>query len=274
MAATQPKPEVNQALTIIEQWPIMRVDMERVKELLAENLGGEPLGPRDLTRIKMPAAGGRTWEVPTAGEPDVVQFIDAVLVFTKPGRAYWPGAFQGGSEPPDCFSDDMLTGSKYGACKSCQFNVFGSKVGNDGQPGPGKACKEGRALYFMSQYSTSRPQYIMAPPTSLQNMRDYLLRLSDQELALYEVVTRLGLEVVPNAAGIKYSRIKPTLVSPITDPIMQAKMRDIAHGWRPALAAVRSSAFLADDGDETDPTGQYGNGRTGELRGDEDDEVV
>lgn len=272
MAATKPTTDdsASQALAIIEQWPAMRVDMERVKALLAENLGGEPLGPRDLTRIKMPTAGGRSWEIPTAGEPDVVQTIDVVLLFTKLGRAYWPGTFQGGSEPPECFSDDMVTGSKYGACRPCQFNQFGSKVGNDGQPGAGKACKEGRALYFMSAYSTSRPQYIILPPTSLQPMRDYLLRLSDQELALYEVVTRLSLEVVPNAAGIKYSRIKPSLVAPITDPGMLTKMRDLAQGWRPALAAARSSAFLADD--EPDPSGQFSNNSS--ARGDEADEAI
>lgn len=254
MAAT--KDQNSTALTIIQDWPVMRVDLEKVKALLEENLGGEPLGPRDLTRIKMPSAGGRSWEVPTAGEPDVVQALDVVLIFTKLGRAYWSGAYKGGSEPPECFSDDMVTGSKYGACRACQFNQFGSKISADGEAGPGKACKEGRALYFMSQYSTSRPQYIIVPPTSLQPMRDYLLRLSDQELALYEVVTRLGLEVVKNASGINYSRIRPQLVSPITDPALLDKMQTMARSWKPALAATRSAAFLADDA-EIDATGGH-----------------
>lgn len=266
MATTKPvAASDDKALVIIQQWPVMTVDMARVKELLEENLGGEPLGPRDLTRIKMPSAGGRSWEVPTATEPDVVQHLDVVLLFTKLGRAYWPGSYRGGNEPPECFSDDMVQGSKYGACRTCQFNQFGTKIGQDGEAGPGKACKEGRALYFMSQYSTSRPQYIILPPTSLQPMRDYLLRLSDQELALYEVVTRLGLEVVPNTNKINYSRIKPQMVAPITDPEVATKMRDMAYGWRPALQAARSAAFLAEDGDETDP-----NGRVGESAEEED----
>jgi hypothetical protein len=244
----------DKALAIIESWPIMSVDMERVKSLIAENLGGEPLGPGDLTRIKMPSAGGRAWEVPTAGDPAITPDLDVVLIFTKMGRAYWPDAFKGGSTPPECFSDDMIRGSKYGACAACQFNQFGTKIGSDGSPGPGKACKEGRALYFMSAYSTSRPQYIILPPTSLKPMRDYLLRLADQEYTLYDVVTTLSLEVLPNQGGISYSRIKPKLAAPITDPEMAARMREISQSWRPALQATRSAAFLADDEGATTAT--------------------
>ena len=46
------------------QYQIMTMDPSEIKDIMAENMGGEQLSVSDLTIIKVPSGGGTTWSIP------------------------------------------------------------------------------------------------------------------------------------------------------------------------------------------------------------------
>ncbi len=111
------------ALTIGNQeYAILKSGVEQLPEILKANLGSDGLNVSDLDRIKMPAGGGISWEVPTLTGLKTEQVIKGVIVFHKNVRAFWEKAFgDAPGEPPDCSSDDgiMGVGKPGGDCAKC-----------------------------------------------------------------------------------------------------------------------------------------------------------
>lgn len=237
-----PRSEVVKLSDAVKDYPALRGDPTQALAVLRENMGGERLTEFDLDRVKMPAGGGKFWEVPTLGDVESAKEIEGVVVITKNVRAYWPfGIDEGsGNEPPQCASADAIIGigDPGGDCETCPFAQFGSstKEGSKGQ-----ACKQMRQLFVLSPRSVL-PLVLTLPPTSLAGARRYFMRLASHSGIYYwATTTKIGLEQADGPAG-KYSVATFSQGTPLTDadalavttyrdaltPIITARMPDAA----------------------------------------------
>jgi hypothetical protein len=206
--------------------------------LAAEVLApGERLGIGDLPRVKMPAAGGTTWELPT-GEP--AKEIEGVIVHRQLTRAYWAVAFDGGAAAPDCSSVDAVTGvgNPGGSCATCPHSQWGSAA-----DGRGQACRLITQLYVAVD-GAPLPWVISLPPSAAAATRQYLVGLlAIHGLPYWAVRTTIRLEKRQSAQGITYS--VPLFV---TTRHLTPDERAAVERQRPVFAAIAaSSPVIADD---------------------------
>ena len=84
-------------------------DPVNLNELFSEELDG--LRP-SFERIKIPAGGGISYEVPgdDPDSPDTVKEFTAVILHHHPVNSYFKDKFSGASNPPDCASIDGKVG--------------------------------------------------------------------------------------------------------------------------------------------------------------------
>lgn len=209
-------------LTVVKpgEFAVVAADIGQV---IKSNLGGEAISPADLIRIRVPAGGSTTWEVPTPnGDTESLKAVDAVVVHVARRRAYWPNATPTG-EPPACASADCVTGvgEPGGACDKCPHNAFGSAHKGDGTSGRGKACKESKLLFILRD-GHRLPEVVVVPPGSLRPMRRYQLNL---ERPYWSYVTRLELNRVHNKDGIAYAEVQPSQAGNLNEEQVAAVSR-------------------------------------------------
>ena len=177
-------------------------EYEAIREVMADNLGGERLSLSSLDRIKMPAGGALSWEVNTIGGAESVSTLSGVIVHEHKTRTYWQESFEtsGGDTPPDCFSEDLMTGqgNPGGECADCPFSQFGA---NSERP----ECREGRVLFLLCKDS-ALPVAVSLPPSSLRAYTEYKVRLSRALIRISDIETHFTLEREKNKKGIPYSR--------------------------------------------------------------------
>lgn len=206
-------------LTVIDQIHTQLATLPRVAALVRENLG-DGISSLDLSRIRIPAGGGLAWEYPTASGPEPRAAFEGIILARQNARAYWETALEAGSgnAPPDCKSDDGAfgVGDPGGDCSRCPFAQFGSKAGSNAQ-----ACKALTLLYVLVP-GEQLPVVVVAPPTSLRPIKDYMMRLTSNGNAYWHVVTKFGLESTKNAGGIKYSRLSMTMSGVMDEPSIAA----------------------------------------------------
>lgn len=236
-------------------YELMRITQAEIQELVGEALApGETLGLGDLTRIKVPAGGSTTWAIPDplAGTEVETKEITGIILRADTRRGYWKDAYDGSNDPPDCGSDDGVTGvpndeSEHpgpgGACADCPFNEFGSA-----ENGIGKACKESRLLFVLTEDSIL-PVVIGVPPASLAPLKAYRVGLLRTKRKLAGVVTKLTLEKAENAGGIKYGRIIPAMAAEL-EPEAAAKVAAYAEILAPAMSRVQLQRDDVDMGEE------------------------
>lgn len=188
-------------------YALLRMEPDDVTELLRDALGGEALAFKDLDRIKFPSGGGTTFEVPTLDGEVAAKELKGVIIGRQTRRAYWPFPLEERPDDddgrPHCASVDGWTGvgDPGGDCASCPFNEFGSDI----KGGPGKACKETRQIFLLTE-NDLLPLAITIPPGSLANVKDYFMRLLRAQVKPSDVVTTITLEKAENAAKIKFAR--------------------------------------------------------------------
>jgi hypothetical protein len=246
MAKNQKAEENTEVALAIPDYAVMQHSIEDLMSTISSNLGpNAQLSPNDLDRIKVPAGGGTTWSIPTLdGDVDSKTF-EGVIVAWKDQRAYWNESYSGGSSPPDCASDDCMTGigEPGGDCAKCPFAQFESATDDKGEMRPGQACKQVRLMAIITNDDLV-PILIAAPPTSLGNLRRYFLRLSSRNTPYYGVVTQFSLIKARSQGGIDYSQIDPKSVTRLADPEMQ-KMKAYAQVMEKSLE--RRSAHQQED---------------------------
>ena len=81
------------------------------------------------------------------------------------------------------------------------------------------------------------PLVVVAPPSSLQPVRKYFLRLASKGVAYHGVVTRLALTEDKNRESIKYSKIAPWCHA-ILPPEERDRMKAYAEQLAPVFAKV------------------------------------
>lgn len=187
----------------------LTIPSQQLTTFLRDNVGAQGLKPFDLDKIKVPAGGGIAWEVPTLKGPESATVIEGIVIHFKDVRSYWKDKFgsTGGSNPPDCSSDDSLVGigKPGGDCQKCPLAQFGSAIDDKGQPSAGQACRQIRLLLFLRQDSMI-PLLVVIPPTSSKNVRQYFLRLVSNGYPYYGVTTQLRLEKSKSGGGVVYSQ--------------------------------------------------------------------
>jgi len=237
-----------------EDFPVLAMEAADFKEkfeIVRENLGGRQISPLDLDRVKVPAGGGKVWELPTLdGEVKAATEWDGVIIAWRDIRVFWADKYEGGGVPPDCVSDDGVTGkgAPGGACRDCPLAVFGTAVKEDGSQGRGQAC-QAKAQLFVLVAGSWLPTVLTAPPTSITPIRRYLTRLASRALPFYGVMTRFGLEPDKSADGFAFSKVLPTAVAPLADD-QRKRARAYSKQFAPLVATI---ALTQDDYAAGDP---------------------
>ena len=213
----------------------------KVQEVLRANLGGDKINQFDLDKITVPSGGGSAWEVPSLAGVETLNEIEGIIVGWKPVRSLYLTEYSGGSEPPDCSSDDGITGfgdplgkgmEERRACAECPMNQWGSDT-----KGNGKRCAE-RRLLFVLRRNDQIPIMVVCPPTSLKNCKSYFLRLTQNNVPFYGVVTGLKLEKDKSQTGITYSKITFTAKGALAEDDV-AVFRDYAEFFTEIIKQVK-----------------------------------
>lgn len=238
------EPEVTQSTAVAKRgdFAVLNLERDQIQEIIATNLGGQGLTPFDLDRIRIPGAGSTTWVIPgLEGETESKEIV-GVIIHHKPPRGYWKEKFGGQKNPPDCRSEDGISGigNPGGLCRKCPMAQYGTAVDQAGKPAKGQACKEMRFL-FMVRETDILPILVCLPPTSLQAVNKYLMRLTSQMVPYYGVVTRLTLEKTKSSSGIDYARVVPAMVGKLNDEQL-AKMKTMVVGMRAVFDQVTIEA--------------------------------
>lgn len=191
----------------VSNYAIMKMDAAELAEAMAENLGDSGgITPFDLNRVHVPSGGGLTFSVPSMDEPDGVEAkeITGVIIYHQTTRAYWQEELTGGGSPPDCSSNDGVTGygTPGGDCAHCPLNVYGSAAGGK----KGKACKEMKAIYLLTE-DNLLPTVISCPPSSLSIYKKYMLGLVGKARRYDKVITTISLAKAKSQDGIAYSEL-------------------------------------------------------------------
>lgn len=200
------------------EYAIVRAaDPQMLLAAVRENVGREGIGQFDLDRIKIPAGGGKAWEIPSLEGVDVARKFEGIVVAWREPRAFWRVKFddrQGPATPPDCASDDgeLGVGDPGGKCALCPMAEWGSADTLWGTGSRGQACKQMRLL-FVLRPDDLIPVAMPMPPTSIPPLKQYFLRLAGQGIPYYAVVTSFELSDEQSGQGIGYSAVRPSMVA-------------------------------------------------------------
>lgn len=209
------------ALAQVEDFAALAPQTEgfTIKEVMKVNFP-KGISHNNLQRVKVPSGGATSWEINTIEGEKSVKEIVGIIVATREIRAYYDKPYDGGNEPPACYSPDGDHGSgdPGGNCRTCPLSKWGSDANHRGQ-----ACQLRRMMLVLPE-DNILPLVISAPPGSLKNVEDYFGGLSGQMLPHYAVVTSLGLDKDKNPDGIPFSRIAPKYIRKLrTDEIDSLK---------------------------------------------------
>lgn len=228
------------AVAVVEAVQAQLAQLGDFAGIIQDNLAGEDITTRNLARITIPSGGGLAWAYPGADGTEARTTFEGVILHKQKARAYWAAGLEagGGSTPPDCRSDDAVygVGDPGGDCKTCPFAVFGSKVGTNGQQGRGQACKLMSLLYVMVPGELF-PMVVVAPPTSVKVVTDYMFRMASKRVPYWAAVTRFGLEQQKSGSGITYSRLALSTVAELDEP-SAAMVQSVQEQMAPLFGAA------------------------------------
>lgn len=199
--------QVQHGEVVPSHYKALAVPAKQLVTFMKQNIGTQGLKPFDLDRVKVPAGGGLSWEVPSLKGPQSIGLLEGIVLQFKDVRSYWSEKFGGGNSPPDCASADSLlgVGKPGGSCVACPLSQFGSATDDKGQPGKGQACRQIRMLMFLRQ-DDLLPILVVLPPTSVKAARQFFLRLVQGGYPYYGVTMQLALERDKNDKGVLYSK--------------------------------------------------------------------
>jgi len=205
------------------------------------NTIAEELDGLDLTfdRIKIPAAGNITFEVPGEdGEGEPVKEFSAVILHHHPLFWYYKTKYTGGNNPPDCSSIDGKTGhgEPGGACADCPLNQY-----ETAEEGKGKACKNRRLLYVLREGEVF-PMMLSLPVGSIKEFTNYLKRTISKGYKSNAVVTRFSLKKATSSGGVLYSQAQFAI-----DRVLSAEERALIQTLSDQVKAYSKTAPVTDN---------------------------
>ena len=143
--------------------------LAKVARAVSEAAGVDGMSMSDIGKIKLPASGGESWR-------ENRKEIIAAVVGDNERRAYWEDEYDGGNTPPDCSSDDMITGvgTPGGDCQTCPLAKFNSSTKKNSE---GQACQHRRILFALTPDSVM-PVILSVPPSSLKYVKKDFIRFA------------------------------------------------------------------------------------------------
>jgi len=190
-----------------DQFALLTPEGQRAAQAIQASLApGETIDVFDLPCIRIPAGGGKNWDLPDGTSAPV---IEGIILLRQPVRAYWASSFDesGGGSPPDCSSPDGITGlgDPGGRCAACPMAEFGS--GKDTT----QACRLITRLFILRPAGIL-PTLISLPPTSYKAAKNYVLStIANHGAPYWAAITRIGLFQAKSAGGISYSQATLTV---------------------------------------------------------------
>ena len=245
---TDAKPEVKEVVEYKENAFVARLTQGNVSEYddildLAENMEG--VAPR-LPQITIVHAGQMFKFSDSDNKADT---ITGVILDTNRANAWWAGAYTGEGARPDCSSLDGIAPEggemmQAEACAECPQNEYGTSIGDDGEAGPGKACKNMRRVHILTAESKI-PYRLTLPPSGLGAWDQYVTSLTGKSLPYQAVVTTIALIEKRNKKGIAFS--EPVFLAE-GDPIPPAQVKAVIiperNNW---LSAMRGQDITSEE---------------------------
>ena len=202
--------------SIKERFPIMAMEPSGLKELVESNLGTGTLRAFDLPQLKIPGAGGTTWEVPSIEGTKNVQEVQGIILHWRDTRVRFPYEF--GKAPPGvknipvCKSEDNIAGlgpdpAPGTLCAKCPH----SQWQGDAPP----TCDTKRLLFFLPE-GEMLPMTLFLPQQSIKPCRNYFMGLMSKGFNTHSVITGITLSKETNPGGIKYAIARPRMVGKLT----------------------------------------------------------
>lgn len=251
------------AMTVAPSSDILALSPDgNMQEVISENFGNNSLTLADLDKIKIPAAGGRSWTIPTIleDEEDTTKELVGVIIGWADKKSWWQKSYgeSGGKEQPDCKSNDMVHGigdptafinpkeqalmdaGKAGMpvrgsggwlCSTCPHNLFGSAP-----QGGGKACQDKRFMVVLLKDSVI-PILLRVPATSIAPAKVYFKRLAGGRKSCLSVLTSMSLITIKGTQ--EYSQIVFKAARYLTDD-ETAAVRKLRAPFQAALDAEDS----------------------------------
>lgn len=222
----------------LESYTLARMSTEQIKEVLTANFGGQTLDPvRDLDRVKIPAGGATTWEIPTLTGIDANKELSGIVIHFQRANARWEGDEITGT-PPICSSNDGITGvgDPGGACVGCP------QAGFEGN------CKPTMRLFLLRENALV-PMLVSLPRMSIRGFITYLAKLTQPFFTTAMVFT---LEKAQSKrTGAPYAKVIPHFSAPL-----DATAIPIINAYRDAMVPVlrdmpvSSDEFAGNEGNE------------------------
>jgi hypothetical protein len=208
LPAVTPKNASLEVGALAKDYPVIHPDtQEELRRLMQINIGPRGLSEKSLEVVKVPTGAALMWSVPGIDGDEAFKVLTGIILGFSDGRVYWrtPYSERGKQrKPPDCSSKDGLwgRGDPGGQCEDCPLSQFGS----DPKGGRGQACKQQRRILLLRK-DRILPEVINVPPTSIKSAEQYFLRLFNQRIPYWGLISSLSLERTSNADGIDYARI-------------------------------------------------------------------
>lgn len=248
LTATETTPDLR------ERFPIMAMEAAGLKELVASNLGTSTLRAFDLPQLKIPGAGGTTWEVPTIEGTQNKAEIEGIILYWRDTRVRFKYPFGqapvGEKQRPLCKSEDNIQGigDPGVLCARCPHSqwVNAPAGGKDTPP----ACNSKRLLFFLPE-GEMVPMTIFLPQQSIEPCKKYFLGLMSKGLQPQDIVTAFSLSKERNPNNIAYAVARPKVAAKLT-PEQKAPVRAYREAMMPVFAAfsVEQDGGAGGDGDD------------------------
>lgn len=211
------------------------------------------IGRFDLSKVTVPSGGAVAFEIEALEGVEYEKEIDVVVAFARSNqRAWYREAIEDsdGNSPPDCSSEDGLTGhgviteeavdgevAERHECAECPWNQWESARSGSGK---GRDCSEYMTLFAFGKNSLV-PFVIQVPPTSLKAARKYSLQLLGAGKKMGAVVTTLSLEKKENPTP--HSVIQFTYGGELPEAA-QKSMADMEADLRKAFAGSMAAGDM------------------------------
>jgi hypothetical protein len=201
-----------------------------------------------LPRLKVSAAG----LVPHEGA-DPVEEMNVIILYGKKYNSYYKKAYKPGSkERPDCFSSDgrlpdtSIEQPQNGKCDGCKQSAWGTNA-----MGVGKACRNLRRLFVLTEDDNIMPMLLSITPTSLKEFDSYLSKLVMKGLNQGKVRTKIKARRDSDEAT--FARLSFEMVEPIKDTALLARVNVLKNIWLPQMDAQAITEEDLGEGPQSEP---------------------
>lgn len=155
--------------------------------------------------------------------------LDVVILKMSQSRTLWTGNLS--DKHPECMSRDGKTGSVYGECARCQFNVLANAALRSDPSA--RRCGFGYTMTVVDDIADGSMALFGAAGTSVRPMQTFNTQLRKRNHPMFGWLIRFETERTVNDRGVFYI-LKPSILSQLND--------DDTDMWREMRASLAGMA--------------------------------